>query len=240
MRTKQRILAVFFCGAVLGSLATWCAPAAWAQEAAEFQTIFNGRNLDGWDGDEKFWSVKDGAITGQTKTNKDLEVNTYLIWQGGKLVDFELRIKFRLVGGNSGVNYRSRELSKFVVGGYQADFDEDEGGMWIGVLYDAAGRLKLADRGTKVVIRENGDKEVVGETTPEAEILAAYNKRDWNEYTIIARGNRLVQKLNGLTTVDVIDEEKSKAHTEGILALQLHPGDPMTVQFKDIRLKTFE
>ena len=240
MQMKQRIMGVFFFGAVLGSLASWCAPAAQVQEEKGFKSIFNGRDLDGWEGDRKFWSVKDGAITGQTDSETALEVNTFLIWQGGKLVDFELRLKFRLVSGNSGVNYRSRELSKFVVGGYQADFDEDEGGKWIGVLYDAAGRLMLADRGTKVVIHENGEKEVVGQTTPEEEILAAYNKRDWNEYTIIARGNRLVQKINGLTTVDVTDEEKSKAHSEGILALQLHPGAPMTVQFKDIQLKTLK
>lgn len=205
---------------------------------AGFESLFDGQTLKGWEGKPGFWSVKDGAITGQTTEENSLDHNTYLIWQGGKLVDFELRLKFRLVGGNSGVQYRSRELDKFVVGGYQADLDDS--GRPIGLMYDEPGepgRGTLAAPGTKVVIRENGKKEVVGETTSEDEIVAAFKRHDWNEYTIIAQGNHLIQMMNGLTTVDVTDEQESKSHPEGIIALQLHVGPPMTVQFKDIRLK---
>jgi len=212
---------------------------AWAEEEG-FEFLFDGKTLKGWEGKKGgFWSVQDGAITGKTDTEHRLEENTFLIWQGGTLADFELRLKFRLVGGNSGVQYRSREIGEFRVGGYQADFDDDDGGQWIGVLYDEAGRGKLAHRSTEVVISENGENKVVGETTPEKEILAAFNTHGWNEYRIIAKGNHLVQIINGLTTVDVLDKEESKAHKEGLLALQLHVGPPMTVQFKDIRIKKF-
>jgi len=241
MQRFQRIVGLLLCGLVLGSLVLCFASAAGAQDDEEgFRSIFNGRDLDGWKGDTRYWSVADGAITGYTETDGQLEGNSFLIWQGGKLADFELRVKFRLVGGNSGVQYRSRVLERFVVGGYQADFDDDENGRWVGVLYDEAGRGMLANRGEKLVIREDGEKESLSAAASEKEILAAFNKHDWNEYTIIARGNHLVQRINGVTTVDVTDGETSKAHAEGILALQLHEGPAMKVEFKDIRLKTFE
>ncbi|MBW3600083.1 MAG: NPCBM/NEW2 domain-containing protein, partial [Planctomycetes bacterium] len=143
--------------------------------------------------------------------------------------------KFRIVGGNSGIQYRSKEVDKWVIAGYQADFDGD--GNWTGTLYEEKGRGILAKRGNKVAISPEGKAEVVGQTTPEAEILASYKKGEWNDYTIIAQGNHLIQKVNGLVTVDVTDNQNEKAAESGLLALQLHAGPPMTVQFKDIRLK---
>ena len=209
-------------------------------EEQGFEPIFDGKTLQGWDGKKGMWSVQDGAITGQTTPDNPLGSNTFLIWQGGKLDDFELRIKFKLVGGNSGVQYRSREVSEFVGVGYQADFnDDDESKEWICVLYDEKGRGKIANRGSEVVIDEKGANKVIGITTSEKKLLENFNTHGWNEYQIIAKGNHLVQILNRLTTVDLLDKEKDKAHTEGIIPLQLHTGPPMTVQFKDIRIKRF-
>lgn len=206
---------------------------------AGFKAIFDGKSLEGWDGNPQFWSVQDGALSGQTTAENPTEGNTFIIWRGGKLEDFELRLKFRIVGGNSGVQYRSQEQGdKWVVGGYQADIDS--GKTYIGILYDERGRGILAQRGQKVVLDEGKQPEVVGETTPSEKILEAIKWEDWNDYTIVARGNHLVQKINGLTTVDVTDNQTAHAEQSGILAFQLHAGPPMLVQFKDVRLKTLK
>ena len=200
-----------------------------------FRTIFNGKSLDNWDGNPKFWSIVDGAITGKTTKENPTNGNTFIIYRGGSPTNFELRLKFRIVGGNSGVQYRSREVNKWVVGGYQADFDGAGG--WTGTLYEERGRGVLAKRGNKIVIDEAGKKVRVGATTSEQDILATIAKDGWNDYTIIANDNHLVQILNGNVTVDVTDNQVSKAAKKGLLALQLHAGPPMTVQFKDIRIR---
>jgi len=227
-RTANFILAVFV-------LSLTICPFSIADDNS-FKPIFDGKSLKGWEGKD-FWSVEDGAITGQTTKEKPTKGNTFIVWNG-KLEDFELKLKFRIVGGNSGIQFRSENLDDFVVKGYQADFDS--AGNWTGTLYDEKGRGVLAKRGSKVVVDENGKKEVVGKTAPEKEILESIKKEDWNDYHITAKGNHIVQKVNGLVTVDVTDNQVSDAETSGILALQLHAGPPMLVQFKDIQLKVIE
>ena len=201
-----------------------------------FQSIFDGKSLDGWDGNTSFWSVKEGAITGQTTKENPTKGNTFLIWKKGPVKDFELRLKFKIDGGNSGIQYRSKDHGNHVVGGYQADFD-DAGG-YTGILYEERGsRGIMGARGKKTVWSSDGEQtEAAGEAT-DKDILDSYKKKDWNEYTVIAKGNHLIHKVNGKVTVDVTDEDPKKSVAEGILALQLHAGPPMTVQFKDIQLK---
>ena len=209
-----------------------------ADDDAGFVSLFDGRTLDGWSGKSEFWSVRDGAITGHTTKDNPTQGNTFLIWKRGDVSDFELRLKFRIVGGNSGIQYRSKDLGNHVVGGYQADFEA--GDRYIGILYEERGRGILALRGEQVVIGDDGKKRVVGSTCDEQAMLASIKKEDWNDYTIIAKGNRLVQQINGHTTVDVTDNQSARRADSGILALQLHAGPPMTVQFKDIRLKRLD
>ncbi|NLF70748.1 MAG: DUF1080 domain-containing protein [Candidatus Anammoximicrobium sp.] len=200
-----------------------------------FVSLFDGKTLDGWEGKSPFWSVRDGAITGQTTAENPTKGNTFLIWRGGKVADFELRLKFRMEGGNSGIQYRSTEMDNFVVGGYQADFDA--GNNYTGILYEERGRGILVPRCKKLLVREDGSKEVVGSTCDQKDLVASLKKGGWNEYVVIAQGNHLIQKINGFTTVDLTDQQKEKSRSEGILALQLHAGPPMLVQFKDIQLK---
>ena len=163
------------------------------------------------------------------------------------VADFELRCSFRLAPvsptdtfANSGIQYRSKvaDPAGWVVGGYQADMEN--GSTYSGILYEERGRGVLASRGQKVVIGADGKINVVGSVGNSAEIEAAIKKGGWNDYVIIAKGNHLIQKINGRVTVDVTDEQESKAAKSGILALQLHAGTPMIVQFKDLRLKTLE
>ncbi len=200
-----------------------------------FKSIFNGKDLTGWDGNPKFWSVRDGAITGETTKENPTPGNTFLIWRDGKVDDFELRLKFKIIGGNSGIQYRSKEEPNWVVGGYQADFEA--GKTYSGILYEERGRGILALRGQKVTIPEGGKPQTTGSVGESAAIQAAIKPEDWNDYVIVARGNHLVHKINGLTTVDVTDEDKVKRAMSGLLAFQVHAGPPMTVQFKEIQLK---
>jgi hypothetical protein len=200
------------------------------------ESIFDGKTLEGWKGNDAFWSVKDGAITGQTTKENPTKGNTFLIWQGGEIGDFELKLQFKIVGGNSGVQYRSTDQGNFVVGGYQADIEAGE--TYIGILYEERGRGILAQRTQKVEIASDGKKTVASEPTVDNKaFLASIKKEDWNTMEISAKGPHLVQKINGQTTVDVTDNQEGKAKASGILALQLHAGPPMTVQFKDIQLK---
>ena len=205
------------------------------EDETGFKSIFNGRDLAGWDGDERFWSVRDGLLTGQTTAQNPTKGNTFLIWRLGELDDFELRLSYRIVGGNSGIQYRSKDLGHWVVGGYQGDFEA--GQTYSGILYEERGRGILAQRGQRVVVDSAGKKQVAGSVGDAAEIQAAIKSEDWNDYAIVARGNHLVHKINGRVTADVTDEQVEKRARSGILALQLHAGPPMRVQFKNIRLK---
>jgi hypothetical protein len=215
-------------------------PAAKVEEG--FKSLFDGKSLDGWDGDPKFWSVEDGAITGRTTKENPTKGNTFVIW-AGNVGDFELRLSYKIVGGNSGIQYRSARTrtagtNGWVVGGYQADFEA--GDHYSGILYEERGRGTLAERGQKVVIDAKGKINVAGSVGDADKIQAGIKKEDWNDYVVTAKGNHLTHAINGMTTIDLVDEQESRAATSGILALQLHAGPPMVVQFKNIRLKTFD
>ena len=210
--------------------------------------IFNGKDLSGWKGVEGFWSVKDGAITGQTTKENPAKTNTFLIWDG-EVGDFQLTCKFKIVDekgeangfGNSGIQYRSKVVDPAysVVAGYQADFEV--GKTYSGILYEEKGRGILAQRGQIVTITEGeGGKpkiEVTGSVGRSDEIQDSIKPGDWNTYKIVAKGTHLKHFINGRQTVDVTDDTSVGAK-KGVLALQLHAGNPMTVQFKDIVLKT--
>lgn len=206
-----------------------------ARGAEAAKALFNGKDLTGWEGNLKFWSVQDGAITGLTTKENPTQGNTFLIWRGGTLKDFELTMKFRLENHNSGVQFRSKDRGNWVVNGYQADMDGAN--TYTGGLYEEGGRGIVALPGQKVTVGANGKPTVTGKTTDPKDIKAAIKDKDWNELVITAQGNHLVQKLNGLVTVDITDDDEKGRAMEGILAFQVHAGPPMKVQFKDILLK---
>ena len=221
---------------VFSSLLLFATPlSAQAVDEEGFESIFNGSDLTGWEGNPELWSVVDGAITGTTSDESPLPYNQFLIWTAGTLSNFELRLKLRLIGNNnSGIQYRSRRLpdaGEYVVGGYQADIHPRTS--YNGMLYEERGRGIIAQHGQKVVIDAGGDKWEVGTTGPILEVELA----EWNDYTIVAQGNRLIHKINGHTTVEVLDHQEPERSLEGILAVQVHRGPAMRVQIKDVRLK---
>ena len=221
-----------------------------SNSSGQWVSLFNGKDLTGWDGDSRLWSVKDGAIRGQTTITKPARGNTFLIWREGTLKDFELKLKFRIQNGNSGVQYRSKDVGNWVVSGYQAEVENAPGK--VGFLYHEKGRAWLVNVGDFMVIDENGKKNVIGKVSDKDELIKAgyYKEKDWNEYHIIAQGNHLVHYLNGYQTIELVDndrltnpddpKDRKGAAREGILALQIHAGPPMVVEFKDIRIKHLE
>ncbi|MBP7936816.1 MAG: DUF1080 domain-containing protein [Phycisphaerae bacterium] len=233
---SPRILALkVLCGLVV--LSVFPAPAAAAGDDG-FKPIFDGKTLAGWDGDPDLWRVEDEAITGQTTADKPIKLNTFLIWRGGLVDDFELRLEFRIFGGNSGVQYRSFEMpqvGKWVVGGYQADVDAAN--EWTGAHYAERDRGIIAPRGDKVVIGADHKPKVTGQVGDRAKLGERIKKEDWNLYRIVACGNRLIHEINGQVMSDTTDEDREMRRFSGIIALQLHAGPPMKVQFRKVLLK---
>ena len=213
---------------------------------SDWKWVFNGKDLNGWDGDPRLWSVKNGVIRGETTAENPAKGNTFIIWRDGKLKDFELMLKFRIQNGNSGVQYRSKEFEKWRIGGYQAEVENTPGK--VGFLYHEAGRGWLVNVGDIMVIDKEGNKNVIGNVCDKDELIKAgyYNDKDWNEYHIIAQGNQLIHYLNGYPMIELVDNDRvtpndpkdlKGAAREGLLALQIHAGPPMVVEFKDIRIK---
>ena len=203
-----------------------------------WKRIFNGKNLDGWKAPEmSYFSVEDGAITGQTTREHNPPENQFIVWQGGTVDDFELKFKFRLFGpkANSGMQFRSRVKERGLVHGYQADMAT--AGPYLGAIWDEYGeRRSLAARGEKSVIDEAGKKTATRFAAAEA-LLKGINLGDWNEYQITARGPHIVLRINGEVTAELEDRETGKAASSGVLAMPIIPGEPMKVQYKDIQLR---
>lgn len=212
--------------------------AADAQESG-FRPIFDGESLQGWSGDESFWQVKNSAIVAESTPENPCKKNTFLVWKDGRLDDFELKLKFKISGSesaNSGIQFRSQIAEDGHVVGYQADIDL--AGQWLGACYDEHGRGTLAKRGEKIVMTAEGRQVQSPAGQPSAEeVLESVKPGEWNTYHIIARGNEITLKLNDLVSTTFVDNNKQERDFSGVLALQLHSGPPMKVEFKDIHLK---
>ncbi len=198
-----------------------------------FQPIFNGKDLAGWEGDPGFWRVADGVLTGETTPEKPLAKTIYLLWRGGETADFELRCRYRLRDGNSGIQFRSQPRADGEVEGYQADMEH--GDQYSGCLYEIA-RFIFGRRGERVEIAPDG-KRTETRFADAAELQKLIRKNDWNEYTIVAVGPEIRLYINGALMTHVVDRQKGRAAAKGILALQLHQGPPMKVEYKDLRLR---
>ena len=219
-------------------------------DRAGFESIFNGTSLAGWDGDPVFWKVENGAIIGESSAANPVKQNTFLIWRGGEPADFELKLQFRMNSTNSGVQFRSTHLpqgsdggrggpiaDKWVMKGYQADIDFDN--RYTGMIYDERGaRGFLAPRGVASYIGPDSTKKAIGRLEMSADALKAMIKPgDWNHVDIIARGNTMVNIVNGHVTAVLIDDDAKNRALKGLIGFQMHTGPPMKIEFKDIYLK---
>ncbi len=220
-------------------------PSKAPKEPQGMNIIFNGKDLSGWDGDTRLWTVKDGAIHGETTAENKANGNTFLIWKEGQTKDFDLRLSFRCTNtNNSGIQYRSKHntaenaKNKWSVSGYQHELrNENEFPSVSGFIYGEglSGRGRICLVGEKAIMVD-GKKEIQETLITADEYKKLFKLDDWNEVVIIARNRRIRHYLNGKLIMDFTDAP-DLALTEGILALQLHAGNPMWAEFKDIRIK---
>ena len=217
-------------------LACGCAQGP-APDADGFIEIFDGKSLAGWTApDMSFFSVQDGAITGEATPKHLPAQNQFIVWQGGTVRDFELRFKFRVTGAkaNSGMQFRSVVKEKGLVWGYQADIALT--GAFLGGIWDEYGpRKSLAARGESNVIEEDGKKTVTRFGDP-VELAKGINLAEWTDYRIVAQGTHVVTEINGRKMAELVDRDREHAAAEGVLAMPIIP-EPMRIQFKDLRLK---
>ncbi|MFP6855399.1 MAG: DUF1080 domain-containing protein [Opitutales bacterium] len=211
--------------------------------AKDGKNLFDGKTLAGWDGDPQFWKAVDGAIVGQTTKETPTKGNTFIIWKGGELKDFDLTLDFKIEGGNSGIQYRSfvkpGKHDGWRIGGYQADFEA--GDRYSGICYsEGTGRGILSDRGfhTTVSLNDKGKLQKNAKKFGDSkEIGKTVKKRDWNTYRITAKGFHFTHYINGVKTTELNDNDEKARLGKGLLALQLHAGPPMKVSFRNIELK---
>ena len=221
-----------------------------------FVQIFDGKTLNGWEGDPTYWSVKNGNIVGEITPTTLLKRNSFLMWRGGMPADFELTLEFKITqAGNSGINYRSEELKSipFALKGYQLDIDGAN--RYTGQNYEERGRTTLAYRGQITMIKaQNGentggsvqskiknnawtDLTVTGSLGDSDALLQKIKSEDWNTCRLVAKGNRLQHYINGFLMSDVTDNDKVNGKSKGILGMQVHVGPPMKVEYRKIMIK---
>lgn len=203
-----------------------------------FTQIFDGRTLTGWDGDPKYWRVENGSIVGESTPQNRVAENTFLIWRGERLRDFELKIDFRMNGTNSGVQVRSVELpavGKWVLKGYQADMDFTNG--FAGNIHEERGRDLLVPRGQVIRVVKGPAYKTLGTIADATRLRGTMNVNNWNRYHIVARGPVMFQLLNGQLMAVLIDEDEVNRALEGVLGLQMHVGDPFKIEFRNIWFK---
>jgi Domain of Unknown Function (DUF1080) len=212
---------------------------------AGFDAIFDGVSLKGWDGDPTFWRAEHGSIVGESTPDRKLTQNTFIIWRGGEPADFELKCEYRLTATNSGIQIRSVQLpagadvGKWVMKGYQADIDYQN--QYTGQIYEERGRGFLAMRGQAVYVPDGARTRVIGNLQQSPDELKAIIKHDdWNQVHLIARGNTIIQILNGTVTSIVVDDDAKNRMLNGLIGFQMHVGDPMRVEFRNIWLKRLE
>jgi hypothetical protein len=217
-----------------------------------FQQIFDGTSMKNWDGDPAYWRAENGTLIGQTTDANPLKENTFVIWRGGEPGDFELKLEYRMSATNSGIQFRSTQLpqgsktgpdnsqtiaGKWVLKGYQADIDF--GNQFTGMIYEERGRGFLMQRGQAVYIGADGKPKMIGDLERTADELKGLIKPgDWNTVHLIARGNTLVNIVNGHVTAILVDDDVKGRALKGLLGLQIHVGPPMKIEFRNIFLKT--
>lgn len=245
IRTLIPVIALFLVGCK--------APVTGQTKEKVFKEIFDGKTLKGWEGDVNYWRVENGSIVGEITADKLLKNNTFIIWRGGEPKDFELKLEYQItIDGNSGVNYRSEQITEvpFALKGYQADIDGKN--RYTGQNYEERRRTTLAYRGQTTTINGTEDSaspvkdNVKNNAWTKVEITKSLNKdslqtfikgADWNEVHLIVNGNRLQHYVNGVLMSDVTDNDTVNRKMGGLIGVQVHVGPPMKVHYRNIRLK---
>ena len=211
-----------------------------SSDLSGFTSIFDG-TLANWDGDPTFWRVENNTIIGESTPEKVVRQNTFLIWRGGRLRDFELKVEVRLTGGgNTGIQVRSAEMpevARWVLAGYQADMDFAN--TFTGMVYEERKRNILAMPGT-LGRAQAGGRRTLGRLTDPAMVRGQVQIGGWNRFHIIGRGSTIVVMVNDQVSSVLVDDDPQNRALEGLLGLQMHVGPPFRVEFRNIYLKTVQ
>lgn len=221
---------------LLSVLALFSGCAARSEEAG-WESIFDGTTLAGWSApDLSYFRVEDGAITGETTKEHNPPRNQFIVWQGGALADFELTFDFRIFGpaSNSGMQLRSQIKEQGLVHGYQADID-GKAKFFAGIWDEYGTRKSLSARGQHTVIAADGTRTT--SALLDAAALEGLALDQWTTYHITAVGSRIELRVNGILATVLEDHETGKAAASGVLAMPIIPGEPMKVQYRNLRLK---
>lgn len=205
-----------------------------------FIRIFDGKSMNGWEGDTSFWRIEDGCFVGEVTPEKPLKTNTFMIYRGETPANFEFKAMYRISPeGNSGIQYRSEELGniKFAMKGYQADIDGDN--KYTGQNYEERGRGFLAMRGQKAVLKEGQKPEIIGTVGNSDSLKSVIKVGDWNQIYIIANGNNIKHYINGVLMSETTDEDLKNRKMTGLIGLQVHVMKKMKVEYKKIFLREY-
>jgi hypothetical protein len=234
---------------VMALVCVFATAVAWSADAppepADMKVIFNGKDLTGWDGDPRLWSVREGVIHGETTTENPAKGNTFIIWKDGTTKDFELRLSFRCnATNNSGIQYRSKHITEkvgnnWVVRGYQHEIRNEVKFPNISAfIYDEGGkRGRICMVGEQATWEADGKKLVKSDLIDQEGWEKLFKLNEWNEVIIIAKGPNIQHYMNGKLILDFTDNHPELALKDGILALQLHAGAPMWAEYKNIRIR---
>lgn len=226
------------------------------QKKDDFTSIFNGKNLEGWSGDETYWSVKDGFLIGEVTPETILKRNSFVIYEKEQPTNFELKLEYRVsISGNSGVNYRSEKIPNkpFALRGYQSDIDGKK--RFVGQNYEEKKRTTLAYIGEKVNIGVMPDsiplnnlrknvkrncwqtRNVIASLGEKKELKAVIKDNDWNTMYLVVKDSLMQHYVNGVLMSEVIDLDTKNRSKKGFIGVQVHVGPPMKVEYKNILLK---
>jgi len=198
-----------------------------------FISLFDGKTLRHWAGDSKYWSVEEGALTG--KTDGTLKRNHFITWKDSTIRNFDLRVKVKVsAGGNSGIQYRGTsrpDLGLDVVTGYQCDIVANNPN-YNGMLYEEKGRRILSHTGEKVIVDPNGQPWIVDQMP-----VKVFESDQWHDYRVLVQGNHHQHWIDGHPTADLLDFDTKGRVTEGVLAVQVHVGPAMKIQYKEFKIK---
>ena len=218
------------------------------EDRTGFQSIFDG-TMKNWDGDTTLWKAEGNVLVGTTTEANPLKENTFVIWRGGEVADFELKLEYRMSSTNSGIQFRSAMVppggegrgavtGKWVLKGYQADIDFAN--QFTGMIYEERGRGFLMQRGQAVEIGPDGVSRQIGSLEMNADELKSLIKPgEWNNVHLIARGNMIMNIVNGHVTAFIVDDDAKGRAMKGLLGFQIHVGEPMKVEFRNIWLKRY-
>jgi hypothetical protein len=207
--------------------------------------MFDGKTLNGWEGDPKYWRAENGEIIGEVTPETLLKQNTFLIWKGKAPSDFEITVDYRISSkGNSGVNYRSVRVDTlpYALKGYQADIDgKDKYGLGYprhtGQNYEERGRQFLATRGQRTVIETGKTPTFIDSTGTRAALLKSINYDDWNALRVVVKGNNMKHYINGTLMSEVTDNDTQNRKFDGLIGVQVHVGGPMKIEYKNFTIR---